>query len=177
LAANHLVGDQPEDTESYFLSDAISITGACPHLAIKPPEMGRPNTRISDVDRPALMVLMLLPLKPKPGLNRPPALMQEFQSKTLVRSPCFPAWERVRSQQSPLAQGESRTWQRFLWNKGDRNSTSHFDARRSCLKGQHRRTPLTGPAGCIRAMWCSETEFERRPSDCLTSGVGYSRTR
>ena len=49
--------------------------GACPHLAIKPPDMGRPNTRISDVDRPALMVLMPLPLKPKPGLNAPPALM------------------------------------------------------------------------------------------------------
>jgi L-amino acid N-acyltransferase YncA len=43
--------------------------GACPHLAIKPPDMGRPNTRISDVDRPALMVLMLLPAQAKTGLE------------------------------------------------------------------------------------------------------------
>jgi L-amino acid N-acyltransferase YncA len=43
--------------------------GACPHLAIKPPDMGRPNTRISDVDRPALMVLMLLPPQAKTGIE------------------------------------------------------------------------------------------------------------
>ena len=44
-------------------------------------------------------------------------------------------------------------------------------------EGTTQEDTLTGPAGCIRAMWCSETEFERRPSDYLTSGVGYSRTR
>jgi hypothetical protein len=151
--------------------------GTCPRLAIKPPDMGRPKTRISDVDHPALTVLMLVATQAKTGLEwATRQLCRNFKVKRLP-APLAPRHGNAYARSTPLAQGESRTWQRFLWNKGDRNSTSHFDARRSCLKGQHKRTPLTGPAGCIRAMWCSETEFERRPSDYLTSGVGYSRTR
>ena len=58
--------------------------------------------------------------------------------------------------------------------QGGSNNTSHCETRRSCLKGQRRRTPLTGPTGCIRATWCSDGS-ERQRSDHLTSGVGFSR--
>src|SRR6201995_3209701 len=41
--------------------------------------------------------------------------------------------------------------------------------------GTTKRTPLTGLTGCIRAMWCSENEFERQQSDRLLSGGAFSR--
>ena len=44
--------------------------GTCRHLAIRPPHMAHPNTRTSDVDTAALMILMLLPTRGKTGLER-----------------------------------------------------------------------------------------------------------
>lgn len=75
----------------------------------------------------------------------------------------------------PSLKEKTEQWQRFLCNKGGRQSTSRCETRRSCLQGQRRRTPLTGPTGCIRATWCSVKMSERQRSDHMTSGVGFSK--